>query len=147
MITRLKNDIKQAMKNKDKEALSTLRMLMATIETERSKSGVSAVEDFTEDQIIVFINRNIKVLNAEIESLVTASRDASKQEREKVLLVSYLPKQLTKEEIVAEINHALDLVKRGELEGMGQAMGYLSKKLKGKADMGLVNKTIKEMNV
>lgn len=146
MLTQIKNDIKEAMRNKDKEKLSTLRMLLATIETERGKNGLATIEDFSDDEIIGLINRNIKALNSEIESLIVANRDSSKQEKEKELLVSYLPTQMMEDEIrsfvAREIEGARAMLSEVKL---GQVMGSLSSKLKGKADMGLVSKVAKEL--
>lgn len=139
LITKIKDDMKTAMKNKDKEKLSTLRMLLSLIETERGKVGIATVEDFTDEQIIDLINRNIKSLNNEIQSIVSVGRDASKQEKEKEVLIAYLPQQLTEEEVRAEVQEALS----HNLQ-FGLAMKVLSGKLKGKADMGLVSRIAKE---
>ncbi len=143
MITQIKNDIKQAMKDKDKVKLSTLRMLLSTIETERSKKVIESVEDFSNDDIIGLINRNIKSINQEIDSLISANRDYSKQEQEKLVLLSYLPKQLTTEEVLNEIAHAIKLVENGEVKN---PMQYLSQKLKGKTDMKTVSNLLKEIS-
>jgi hypothetical protein len=142
MIDTLKNDMKQAMRDKNKEKLSTLRMLLATIETERSKAGLGSVEDFTEEQIIGFINRNIKALKQEIESLKNADRDFSKQEREIEVLTGYLPQQLDEIGIRLAVETAIRAINKTE-GTFGSLMGMLSI-LKGKADMGLVSKIAKE---
>ncbi|AYP68293.1 hypothetical protein PQE75_gp186 [Bacillus phage vB_BcoS-136] len=141
MIIQIKNDIKDAMRNKEKIKLSTLRMLLATIENERSKIGLSSIEDFTEEQIIALINRNIKALNQEIESLRVAGRITTEQQTQKQVLLSYLPEQLSEDLIRKEIELAMILVERGEINN---PMQVLSKKLKGKADMGLVSRLVKE---
>lgn len=143
MINTLKNDMKQAMRDKNKEKLSTLRMLLATIETERSKAKLDSVEDFTEEQIIGFINRNIKALTQEIDSLVKADRSYATQLLAIEHLKEYLPKQLSEEEIIKEVEYEISYVKSNS-GTFGDVMKGLTK-LKGKADMGLVSKTAKQL--
>jgi uncharacterized protein len=144
MITTIKNDMKQALKDKNKEKLSTLRMLLSTIDTERSKQGLANVEDFTDEQVIGFINRNLKQLGQEIDSLVKADRDTGSQLRQVEFLMEYLPKQLTEEEIVEAVEQAIGEVRAEAGNNFGLLMKHLSS-LKGKADMALVSKTAKEM--
>lgn len=143
MITQIKKDMVQAMKNKDKDKLSTLRMLLATIETERGKVGISTVEDFSNEQIETLINRNIKALNNEIQSVLAVGRDASKQEIEKEVLLAYLPTQLTEEEIRSYISGCAERTHQIGAS-FGTLMRVVSTELKGKADMGLVSRIAKE---
>jgi uncharacterized protein len=138
MINTLKNEMKQAMRDKNKEKLSTLRMLLATIETERSKAKLDSVEDFTEEQIIGFINRNIKALGQEIDSLVRADRSYTTQLLAIEHLKEYLPQQLTELEINIIVEDTISVS-----SSFGDVMKLLSS-LKGKADMGLVSKIAKE---
>lgn len=142
LITQIKEDVKKAMRNKDKAKLSTLRMLVATIE----KKQIETKGILTDLEVIESIGKNIKQLNQEIESIVTANRDnasekIAKLDAEKEVLLSYLPKQLTEDEIRIQVAHAIQLVSQGEIKS---PMQYLSKELKGKADMQLVNKLVKE---
>jgi uncharacterized protein len=138
MINKIKNDMKESMKNKEKVKLSTLRMLLSTLENERIKLQV---EELSNDDVITCINRNLKQLEQEIESLVNASRSIDSQLEQKQVLVSYLPEQLTEDEIRKEVTHAVNLVAKGEIKN---PMQYLSQKLKGKADMKLVSQIVKE---
>lgn len=144
MINMLKNDMKQAMKDKNKEKLSTLRLLLATIETERSKAKLDSVEDFTEEQIIGFINRNIKALKQEIDSLKNAERDFAKQEREIEVLTTYLPKQYSEEEVIVVLEVLAQTGKKLE-KSFGEFMKVVSTTLKGKADMSMVSKNAKQV--
>jgi uncharacterized protein len=143
MIKTIKNDMVQAMKDKEKTKLLTLRMLLALIETERGKVGLKDVSEFTEDQIVSLINRNVKTLNQEIDSLVKAGRDISNQEEQKEILMSYLPKQMSLDEVKDVVAEVGRLTKESG-EKMGFAMKELSTRLKGKADMSVVSALIKE---
>lgn len=143
LIEKIKQDMKQAMRNKEKEKLSTLRMLLAKIEKEKIALKLADVNDLTNEQVESVIVKNIKELDKEIESYIKVGRLTTNQQSEKLLLMSYLPRQLSDEEILVEVKHAFGLVERGEIEIKG-VMKYLSQKLKGKADMGTVSKLARE---
>ncbi|MGG1146903.1 GatB/YqeY domain-containing protein [Bacillus wiedmannii] len=136
MIKTIKEDMKQAMRDKNKVKLSTLRMLIASTEKERI---ASKVEELSSEAVITCINREIKAIGQEIDGLVLAGRDTSAQEEQKAILMEYLPKQLTKEEIAEKVREVT-----ATAPNMGLAMKQLSAELKGKADMSLVSKLVKE---
>ncbi|MGG3045658.1 GatB/YqeY domain-containing protein [Bacillus anthracis] len=136
MIKAIKEDMKQAMRDKNKTKLSTLRMLIASTEKERI---ASKVEELSSEAVITCINREIKAIGQEIDGLVLAGRDTSAQEEQKAILMEYLPKQLTEEEIVEKVREVT-----ATAPNMGLAMKQLSAELKGKADMSLVSKLVKE---
>lgn len=139
LIQTIKNDMKQAMLNKEKEKLSTLRMLVADLEKEKVALKLANVIDLTEDQTITVINRSVKKLDKEIESYIAVSRETDKQEVEKQVLLSYLPKQLSDEEI-------MDIIKEVMIinPSMGMIMAELSTRLKGKADMKKVSQLVQK---
>lgn len=136
MIKTIKEDMKQAMRDKNKVKLSTLRMLIASTEKERI---ASKVEELSSEAVITCINREIKAIGQEIDGLVLAGRDTSSQEEQKAILMEYLPKQLTEDEIAEKVREAT-----ATAPNMGLAMKQLSAELKGKADMSLVSKLVKE---
>lgn len=136
MIKAIKEDMKQAMRDKNKTKLSTLRMLIASTEKERI---ASKVEELNSEAVITCINREIKAIGQEIDGLVLAGRDTSSQEEQKAILMEYLPKQLTEEEIGEKVREVT-----ATAPNMGLAMKQLSAELKGKADMSLVSKLVKE---
>lgn len=138
MLEQIKADRIKAMKEKDKAKRTTLQLLLAKLEKEQ----IALQTELTKEQIEVVINRSLKELDKEIESYKAVSRETTSQEAEKKLLLSYLPKQLTEDEIRAEVKLANKLVEDGVTKN---AMQYLSNKLQGKANMGLVSKIVKEM--
>ena len=135
-ITQIQKDKLTAMKAKETAKVSTLNLLIAEIQTEMKKTGAN---DLTEDQLITVINRQIKKLDKEIESYVAVNRGTEKQEAEKAVLFNYLPKQLTVDEIRAEVALAVEMTVKGEIKN---PMQYLSK-LKGKANMKDVQALVK----
>lgn len=140
LMTEIKTQRTQAMKDKDKPKLATLRALINEVEVEMKTTGATEISDA---QVETVISRQLKKLGKETETYASLGQDTSKQEAEKELLLSYLPKQLTEDEIRNEVLFAIDLTKKGEIKN---PMQYLSKNLKGKADMGLVGKIVREQN-
>lgn len=139
----IQNDMKQAMRDKNKEKLSTLRMLLATIEKKKVEKKLKLVTELAESDIIDSISKNVKQLDQEIESLINAGRDVTSQLAEKKVLSEYLPKQMTIDEITKEVGAIVKLVKSAG-GNMGVAMKEASAKMKGKADMKLVSQLVKE---
>jgi uncharacterized protein YqeY len=141
MITTIKSDMKEALKKKEKIRLSTLRMLIATLENERIKLKV---QELSEYDIITCINRNLKQLDQEIESLIKADRNIDSQLVQTEVLKSYLPIQLSEEEIRGAVETVVLLTK---LNGgsFGEVMKALNADLNGKAEMRIVSKIAKEL--
>jgi uncharacterized protein YqeY len=141
LIETIQNDMKQAMRNKEKDKLSTLRMLIATIEKKKVEKKLTLMTELTESDIIDAISKNLKTINQEVESLVNAGRDTSKQVAEKELLLTYLPKQMSATEVLEVIAHVISLAENGEIDNI---MKYLSQRLKGKVDMKQVSQLVKD---
>ncbi|NUJ17345.1 hypothetical protein FKN04_12220 [Bacillus glycinifermentans] len=139
----IKKDTAQALKSKDKEKLSTLRLLVSKLEKEKVSLKLSNIAELSDDQVQTVIRRNIKELDKEIEAYKAVDRDASSQEAEKQLLMSYLPKQLTESEIKNVVSSIVEYVKVSG-GNIGMAMKLASQELKGKADMKLVNQIVKQ---
>ncbi len=139
------NDMKEAMKNHDKDSLSTLRLLKSDIDLYLINNKMERNEA-SDDIVIDVVSKQVKKHRESIEEFKKGNREdlVKNLEREIELLSKYLPKQLTKEEIEVEINKAFDKVKPTSMKDMGLLMKELTPVLKGKADMKLVNDLIKE---
>lgn len=139
LLNTIKADRIKAMKSGDKATRETLQLLLAKIE----KAQIENKAELTNEQVEAVISKNIKELDKEMESYVAVGRATDSQEKEKELLLSYLPKQLTEDEVKAVI---ADFTKNTAESCMkiGEAMKELSAILKGKADMKLVSKLVKE---
>lgn len=137
LLEKIKKDRIEAMKNKDNAKRNTLQLLLAKIE----KAQIENKGTLTDNQVESVISKSLKELDKEIESYVAVGREVDSQKAEKDLLLTYLPKQMTEDEIRAIVAHSAELAKRGEIE---HPMQYLSQRLKGKADMKLVVRLAKE---
>lgn len=143
LITTIQDDIKNAMLNKEKQKLITLRLLLATVEKIKVEKKVKDVTDLKDEDILNAISKNLKTLDQEIIPLERIGRDTSKQEAERELLMTYLPKQMSVEEIQKVVTAITSRVKEAG-GNMGVAMKEATVEMKGKADMKLVSQLVKE---
>ena len=142
MRNKLLNDLVSAMKNQDKETLSVLRMVKGAIQLEE----INLKHELTDEEFITVLSRQIKTRKESISEFEKAGRTdlANKTKEEIEILNKYMPEQLSEEEILKVIDEAFDTIKPQTQSDMGKLMGYVNPKLKGKADMSFVSKTIKE---
>lgn len=136
------NDIISAMKGKDKDKLATLRLLKGAIQLEQ----INKKSELTDDEIINIIAKQIKTRNESIVEFKKANRNdlIEKTENEIKYLSEYMPEQLSEDEVDKIIEEAFDIVHPTSMKDMKSLMAYLNPKLKGRTDMGLVSKKIKE---
>jgi len=137
------NDMKVALKKKDKLRLSTLRMFIAAIKNKE----ISKKEELTEGEILSIISSYLKKVEESLEMFIKGQRlDMSEKARQEIKIIKdYLPEQLSEEDITKIIK---DIFKKNAFEGskyMGRAMKEVMPQLKGKADGRLVNKKVREL--
>ena len=142
MREKILKDIIESMKNKAKDRLSTLRLLKGAMQLEE----INKKRELNDEEVIGLIAKQIKTRKESILEFEKANREDLKEKTEKEIAVlnEYMPEQLSEEEIIKEINIAFDEVKPTSMKDMKSLMAILNPKLKGKADMGFVSKTIKE---
>jgi uncharacterized protein YqeY len=142
MKERILVDLKNAMKNQNKDLLNVVRMVKGAIQLEEIK--VKHV--LNDDEVITIIAREIKTRKESIKEFEKGGRTdlVEKTEKEIELLNKYMPEQLSEEEIIKTVNDVFDELKPSSVSDMGKIMGKLTPILKGKADLGLVNKIVRE---
>lgn len=142
MKDRIAKDIVTAMKEKDKVTLETLRMVKGAIQMEEIK----AKKELTDDDIALVIGKQIKTRKESIEEFKKGNREdlISKTNEEIKVLEKYMPEQLSTEEIDAIVTRAISELGASISSDMGKVMGKVTPLLKGKADMGLVSKLVKD---
>ena len=142
MKQKLLNDLVSAMKNQDKETLSVLRMVKGAIQLEE----INKKSELNDDDFIGVVSKQIKTRKESLVEFEKAGRtDLVEQTTKEIdILNKYMPEQLTEEEVLKVIDEAFDIIKPQSQSDMGKLMGYVNPKLKGKADMSFVSKTIKE---
>jgi len=142
MKERILVDLKNAMKNQNKDLLNVLRMVKGAIQLEEIK----VKHELNDDEVITIIAREIKTRKESIKEFEKGGRTdlVEKTEKEIELLNKYMPEQLSEEEIIKTVNDVFDELKPSSVSDMGKIMGKLTPILKGKADLGLVNKIVRE---
>ncbi|MBQ8192782.1 MAG: GatB/YqeY domain-containing protein [Bacilli bacterium] len=139
---KINNDLKDAMKNKDSFKLSVIRMVKGAMQLEKSNPRA----ELTDDDVIKVISKQIKMRKESINQFEAAGRDdlVEQNRKELEILNSYMPEQLSLDEINLIIDKVFEEVKPISVKDMGMVMKSISPLVKGKADMSLVNSLIKE---
>lgn len=142
LLDKMNKDLIDAMKNKDKDKLTTLRMVKGAMQLER----INNKKEENEDLLIETVSKQIKMRKESILEFEKANREdlISATKKEIDILSEYLPKQLTEEEIDKIIDDIFDKVKPTSAKEMGIVMKEVTPLLKGKADMKEVSNKIKE---
>lgn len=143
LLESLQKDMVAAMKAKDKTKLSTVRMLKAAVTNEQINVG----HDLTSDEEVSVLSRELKQRKDSLEEFKAAGRDQAVTDLEAEIAVveSYLPEQLSVDEVKAVVEETIKAVGATSKADFGKVMGVLMPKLKGKADGKLVNATVKEL--
>jgi uncharacterized protein YqeY len=143
LVQQLDQDMKAAMKQKDKETLSTIRMVRASIK----KVEIDNRGELSDDQALEVLVREIKQRKDSLQEYEKAGRDdlASKEKREIEILSTYLPKQLTEEELRAIVDKAIVETGATSKKEMGKVMGAVLPLVKGRADSKQVNQLVQQL--
>lgn len=138
----LQADLKSAMKNKNKIQKSTVTMIRAAI-LQVEKDQKIELED---EAILDIIAKQLKQRRDGLAEFEKAQRDDLIQQAlaEIAVIESYLPKQLTKEEIQEIVKETIEETGAIDAKDMGKIMGALMPKVKGRADGKLVNQIVRE---
>lgn len=138
----LNSDMKQALKDKDKTKLSVIRMVKSAIQNEQIKNG----KELTDDQILTVLNRELKQRRDSLQEFKKAGREdlVSGIEAELKVLSAYMPEQLSETELREIIQQVIAELGASSKKEMGQVMGTVMPKVKGRADGTLVNKLVQE---
>ena len=142
MRERILNDLVSAMKGKDKETLTVLRMVKGAMQLEE----INKKQELNDDDVIAVLSKQIKTRKESMLEFEKAGRNdlLEQTSKEVEILSKYMPEQLSEEEVIKVIDEAFNELKPEKPSDMGKLMGFLTPKLKGKADMSFVSKTIKE---
>lgn len=142
---KVQDDLKQAMIAKDEIKLSVIRMLKSAIQYHEIQKGGAGYEA-TDEDVIEVIGREIKKRNEAIEMYRKGGREelAQKEEKELEILKTYLPKQMSEDEVRKLVQEAISSTNASSIQDMGKVMGTLMPKVKGKTDATLVSNIVRE---
>jgi uncharacterized protein YqeY len=138
-------DLKTAMLAKDEKSLRSLRAIKAAILLAKTSEG--AVGDLKEDDEIKLLQKLVKQRKDSLEIFQQQNRtDLAKKEQEEIEIIEkFLPKQLSADEIKAELSAIISEVGAASPADMGKVMGVATKKLAGKADGKTISALVKEL--
>ena len=142
LLSRLNDDLKLAMKAKEKTVLQVIRMIKASLQNEQIKLG----RELTADEELTLLSREMKQRRDSLAEFEKANRDdlVEKVVAEIAIVEKYLPTQLTEEEIRQIVASVIEDTGVTSTQAFGQVMGKVMPQVKGKADGNLVNEIVKE---
>ncbi|MGP4071477.1 GatB/YqeY domain-containing protein [Piscibacillus sp. B03] len=140
LLERLNQDMKQALKNKEKDRLTVIRMVKSSLQNEAIKKG----EELSEDDEMQVLTREVKQRKDSLQEFKNANRDdlAEKTEQELEIIQGYLPEQLSDEELEQIVINTINEVGASSKSDMGKVMSAVMPKVKGQADGSKVNKMV-----
>ncbi|HUD44609.1 MAG TPA: GatB/YqeY domain-containing protein [Patescibacteria group bacterium] len=141
----LQNQLKQSMLAKTAEKTSVLRMLISAITYFEIQKGGAGYEASEED-VMAVIQKEAKQRKDSIEEYTKAGRTdlVDKEQSELDLLQTYLPAQMSEEEIKTLVEKAVEQTKATTIQDLGKVMGVLVPQTKGKADGSIVSRIVRE---
>lgn len=139
---RLNEDMKQAMKSKDKFTLSTIRMVRSTIKY----LEIDLKRTLDDNEVLDILSREIKQRKDALQEFETAGRDelAANTKAEIEIISKYLPEQLSEEEIKVIVQQTIQETGASSKADMGKVMSALMPKVKGRADGKIVNQAVQQ---
>ncbi|WP_174730145.1 GatB/YqeY domain-containing protein [Mesobacillus harenae] len=143
LLERLNNDIKQAMRNKEKDRLTTIRMIKASLQNEAIKLGK---QELSEEEELTVLSREVKQRKDSLQEFEKAGREdlVEKLRNELNYVEFYMPQQLNEEEISEIVQETIAETGATSKAEMGRVMSAIMPKVKGKADGSLVNKLVQQ---
>ena len=139
---KLAQDLKEAMKAKDETKTAVIRQIKTAVMNAEIKSK----KEMTDDDIVSVIFSLSKAHNESIESFTKGNRPelADKEKQELEIIMSYLPKQLTDDELREIVKETIAAVNAQSAKEMGKVMGAVMPKVKGRADGTKIGVIVKE---
>lgn len=139
---RLNEDMKQAMRDKAKFKLSTIRMVRSTIKN----LEIDLKRDLDDNEVLDILSREIKQRKDALQEFEKAGRDdlTSNLKAEIEIISEYLPTQLSEEEIKVLVKQTIQETGASSKADMGKLMSALMPKVKGRADGKVVNQTVQQ---
>jgi uncharacterized protein YqeY len=137
----IKAAMKAAMKARDKERLSTIRLIMA----EFKRIEVDERIEVDDARALVVLDKMVKQRRDSAEQYTAAGREelAARENLEIAVIQEYLPAQLSEDELIAMVNAAIAASDASGMQAMGAVMGQLKPQLQGRADIGAVSQLVK----
>jgi len=140
--SRLQDDMKNAMRAKEKERLVVIRNVISSVKQQEIDQQI----ELDETQVLAIVDKLVKQRRDSAQQFRDAQRlDLSeKEEMEMAILQEYLPTALSESEIGEIIDEVIQSTGAQSMKDMGKVMGLLKPKMQGRADMSQVSALIKQ---
>ena len=139
--SRITDDMKSAMRNKEKGRLLTIRTILAAIKQQEVDTRL----ELDDTDVIAILDKMCKQRRESIAQFTKADRNdlVEQEEAELDVIQVYLPEPLTDDELQSLISAAMSETGASSMKDMGKVMSYIKPKAQGRADMGKVSGMIK----
>lgn len=143
ILNQLNEDMKTAMRAKERDKLTTIRMIKASIQNEEIKKGA----ELNDEEILAILSREKKQRLESFAEFEKAGREdlTEKLTAELEVVEKYLPEQLSDEEVRTLVKETIAEVGAESMQDMGTVMSNVMPKLQGRADGGQVNAMVREL--
>jgi len=142
---KIQEDLKAAMKAKDKESLEALRAIKGAIILAKTESGAN--DSLSEDQELKLLQKLHKQRKDSAALYQEQNREdlAEKELSEARIIERYLPEQMSEEKLIAYLKQLIEKLGVSSMKDMGKVMGTASKELAGKAEGKVISAKVKEL--
>jgi uncharacterized protein YqeY len=140
---RINDDVKTAMRNKDKDRLVTLRMITAAIKQKEVDERI----ELDDTRVLAIIDKMARQHRDSIQQYESAGRIdlVDKEKSELQIVQSYLPEQLSDDEVKKLIQSAIQATGATTVKDMGKVMGIIRPQVQGRADMTRTGELVKAL--
>ncbi len=139
---RINDNVKAAMRSKDKDRLGVLRLITAAFKQKEVDERI----ELDDAMVLAIMDKMVKQIRDSIQQFEQAGRDdlVEKEKFELEIIQEYLPAQFTEDEIKQLIAESITESGAESVKDMGKVMGVLRPRLQGRADMGQVSALVKQ---
>jgi uncharacterized protein YqeY len=139
---RIQDDVKSAMRSRDRESLAALRLVTAAIKQKEVDERI----ELNDEQVLAVLDKMVKQRRESLEQFEKAGREdlAEKERFELGLIQEYLPEPLGEDELAALIQSTINGLGASSIRDMGQVMSALRGQVQGRADMKAVSQAVKQ---
>ena len=140
---RLYEDLKKAMKTKDEIRTRTLRLIISSIKT----LEVEKMAEATDDDVFRVLSKECRKRVEAIEAYKKGGREdlVNEEQRELEIIKSYMPKQLSEEELKEIVKNVVEETGSSSIKDLGRVMKVLMPRVKGRADGKTVNNIVRQI--
>lgn len=141
---RIQKDLVSAMKNRQENALAALRSIKTAIQNEKTNG---TYHELTDADVVGLIQKLVKQRKESMDIYSQAGRNdlADKEQKEMFVLMEYVPKQLTEEEVEEKVKSIIAETGASSMKDMGKVMGLATQRMKGLAEGKTISQIVKNL--